>query len=192
MLNDDDVRSATDRLLNDESLIAALKDDEAKALIDWAVGELQTDDSAGSVESREALLRQAMGEINDLVGNRQALVADDLEERMARLLVGDLDPRSQVRLGIERDIAQVTAEKDHIAGVDLVKRLTEVTTKAWRLKQQGVVIAPAALVTPDSRTNPSTVASVPANNAPRSRPIPRPTPIPPGKQGLLARLFGRK
>jgi hypothetical protein len=155
------------------------------------VSELQT--GAGDetpLDIREALVRQAMCEIDDLVGNRQALVADDLEERMGKLLVGDLDPKSQVRLGIEREIAQVTAEKDHIAGVELVRRLTEVTSKAWRMKQQRPPESAAGSSALDSAQ--ATTGAQAATGAARARPIPRPTPIPPRKQGLLGRLLGWK
>ena len=185
------MQRALESLLNDESLIADLKDDEAKALIDWSLSELRRGAEHESLGEREKRIREAMREIDDLVGHRQTLVADDLEERMIRLLVGDLDPKSQVRLGIEREIAQVTAEKDHISSVELVRRLSEVTTKTWRLKAQGNLAMPSS-----SAENPGRAAAQAEEPASgrisRVRPVPRPTPIPPKKPGVLERLFGRK
>ncbi len=185
-----EAQRAAERLLNDESLIANLKDDEAKALIDWSLGELRSDDD--SLDTREARVREAMREINELVGHRQSLVSDDLEERMAKLLVNDLDPKSQVRLSIEREIAQVTAEKDHIAGFELVKRLTDIASKTWRMKQQGTLEVESSAEVGAPSTSERATPSATREAATRARPIPRPTPIPPQKAGLLARLLGRK
>ena len=44
MANSTDRQRASALLLDDESLINKLKDDEAKALIDWAMFELDTND----------------------------------------------------------------------------------------------------------------------------------------------------
>ena len=192
MANNGDRRRASAVLLDDESLIANLKDDEAKALIDWAITEL--DYTGGTLDTPVKRLRDAMAEINKLVGDRQNLVSDDLEERMSALLVGDLDPKSLLRLERERDIAQVTAEKDHIEGAELVRRLTAIASKTWRAKDN----APAANGQSNAGTaSPSTAAAAEAGAGvtppvARARPIPRPTKIEPHKPGLLDRLLGRK
>src|ERR1700694_5739791 len=123
------------QLLSDKALITHLQADEALILVDWARSELQVpaQPNAAVRQLRAARVLAIMKEIDDLVGNRQTLVADDLEERMIALLVGDLDPKSQTCLEISRDVAQVTAEKDHLEGAELVRRLTIIAAKTRRL-----------------------------------------------------------
>src|SRR5436190_792441 len=191
MANSNDRQRASALLLDDESLINKLKDDEAKALIDWAMSELDT--TGGTLDALVKRLRDSMAEINLLVGDRQTLVSDDLEERMAALLVGDLDPKSQIRLEREREIAQVTAEKDHIEGVELVRRLTAIASRTWRAKDHAPALDGSAQTAPSPATEGAGSAMTrPASPAARARPIPRPAKIEPPKPRLLDRLLGRK
>src|ERR1700730_16459063 len=120
---------------NERALITFLKPDEAQILLDWARSEEEnTSTASGPVgDIQRERVRTIVKEIDELVGNRQTLVADDLEERMIALLVGELDPKSQTRLEISRDVAQVTAEKDHLEGLELVGRLTTISTRTLRL-----------------------------------------------------------
>jgi hypothetical protein len=184
------------QILNDKALIANLTVDEATILVDWARAELQVPapPSAAARELRAARVRAIMKEIDDLVGNRQTLVADDLEERMIALLVGDLDPKSQTNLEISRDVAQVTAEKDHLEGAELVRRLTIIAAKTRRLITGTLPPAGTLETSALAATSPATVATelrTPPALA-RARPIPRPAKIEPRKPALLQRLFGRK
>lgn len=192
MANSNDVQRAAEKILEDESLISNLTDEEAKALIDWALSELEANvgmSAMTTLDDKTERIRKAMKEINALVGNRQSLVADDLEERMANLLVGDLDPKSQFRLGIEREIAQVTAEKDHISGAELVSRLTQIASKTWSAKAQADLPSP----TIPSHTKPAGTSQPAMSTAEtQSRPIPRPTKDEPKKRSWLDRLLGRK
>ena len=203
METENEQRRAAEKILEDEALISNLMDNEAKVLIDWAMSELEAkaDVQAVALDDRVARVRAAMKEINELVGNKQTLVADDLEERMGLMLVGDLDPASQVRLQVEREIAQVTAEKDHLESVELIKQLTQLASQAWRsrLTQDTNVLhgqraAATATVKAHAADEVATPAPEPAPASPPSteRPIPRPTPIEPRKRGFFARLFGRK
>ncbi len=196
---------ASETICDDKALASNLQSAEAKLLTDWAVAELSpgTGDRTGTLDERVARVRAAMQEINDLVGNKMTLVSDDIEERMAMLLVGDLDAGAQVRLQIEREIAQVTAEKDHLDDLELVRQLTALTSQAWQSKaahaSQAVPLAPRAAATAQVKpildaaasneperpgTGPAAVGAV------RQRPIPRPTPIPEKKRGWLSRLLG--
>lgn len=191
MANSTDRQRASALLLDDESLINKLKDDEAKALIDWAMSELDTND--GTLDAHVKRLHDTMAEINILVGDRQTLVSDDLEERMAALLVGDLDPKSLIRLEREREIAQVTAEKDHIEGVELVRRFTAIASRTWRARDHAPAPDSSAQTAPSTATEGAgTVMTGPASPAARARPIPRPAKIEPPKPRLLDRLLGRK
>ena len=116
-----------------------------------------------------------MAEINILVGDRITLVSDDLEERMAALLVGDLDPKSHVRLEREREIAQVTAEKDHIEGVDLVRRFTEIASRTWRARDNAPIAESAGASSAHAELRTAQTESQRAPTvATRARPIPRP------------------
>jgi hypothetical protein len=177
MIPDAAQQRAAEKILEDESLIASLKDDEAKPLIEWALQELETTQvsiaTADALDAKVAMIRAAMKEINDLVGNKMDLVADDLEERMAQLLVGDLDPKSQTRLALEREIAQVTAAKDHLDNPELVRRLTQVFSKSWQQKSQ----MGALTVTTKATINSSTATAASAEEK---------------KGGFLSRLFGKK
>ena len=190
MANGTDRQRAASVLLEDESLIAKLKDDEAKALVDWAMSELDTPN--GTAEAHVKEVRDAMAEINTLVGERLSLVSDDLEERMNALLVGDLDPKSQIRLEREREVAQVTAEKDHIEGVDLVRRFTAIASATYRAKAHAPIVSASAGTAVTTIT--MTDTPEPARPAPavRARPIPRPSKIEPPKPGFWERLLGRK
>ena len=187
----------------DEPAAMFLKPDEAKILLDWADSEEKMASGAAGITRVRAIVK----EIDVLVGNRLDLVADDLEERMIALLVGDLDPKSQINLEISRDVAQVPAEKDHLEGAELVRRLTEISSHTLRLTAGTMTaLSPAATnaasgsprpaapasapVTPDA--SPSAAAAVSQNAAARARPIPRPTRYPPAKPSLLQRLLGRK
>jgi hypothetical protein len=191
MANSTDRQRASALLLDDESLINKLKDDEAKALIDWAMSELDT--TGGTLDAHVKRLHDTMSEINILVGVRQNLVSDDLEERMAALLVGDLDPRSQIRLEREREIAQVTAEKDHIEGVELVRRFTAIASRTWRAKDHAPATDHSTLTSPSPIAESAGPVMTPsASPAARARPIPRPAKIEPQKPRLLDRLLGRK
>jgi hypothetical protein len=184
------------QILNDETLVADLAAEEAIVLVDWARAELDdsSETSGEGGEVRAARVRTIMKEIDELVGNRQSLVADDLEERMIALLVGHLDPKSQTCLEISRDIAQVTAEKDHLEGAELVRRLTSVSSKTRRLIAGAVppagTTAASSNAAPGSATVGTELHAAPAMA--RARPIPRPTIIEPPKPGLRWRLFGRK
>jgi hypothetical protein len=85
---------ATERLLEDERLRSDLADDEAKPLIDWALAALTA--AADRGEPLDAALDRirAIGrEINDLVGARHDLAADEIAARL-RALAGlpDLGP----------------------------------------------------------------------------------------------------
>lgn len=178
---------------NDQALTTFLKPDEAQILLQWAHSEQETASGPGS-GSRAERVRTIVKEIDDLVGNRQTLVADDLEERMIALLVGELDPKSQTRLEISRDIAQVTAEKDHLEGAELVRRLTTISARTLRLNAGTQPAADAAATSPLA----SNMSAQPVPEkasvavAALARPIPRPSKIEPRKPGMLQRLFGRK
>ncbi len=194
MSTNNDVKRAAEKILEDESLLSNLKDDEAKALIDWALAELEAGSSGeiNSLDLKVEHVRNAMKEINNLVGNKQNLVADDLEERMANLLVADLDPKAAVRLEIERAIAQVTAEKDHLEGAALVQGLAQIASKTWRARTQSTAQTLAASNTsPTDKAAPSNAVATTVDAA-RKRPIPRPTPIAAKKSGWVGRWLGRK
>ena len=181
---------------NDRALIIFLKRDEAQILLDWARSEETNASGAfGLVDgSQAARVRTIVKEIDDLVGNRQTLVADDLEERMIALLVGELDPKSQTRLEISRDVAQVTAEKDHLEGAELVRRLTIISGRTLRLIAGTRTVADTAATLP--LANSMSAPAIPEKPSPalaaRARPIPRPSKIEPRKPGMMQRLFGRK
>ena len=115
------------------------------------------------------------------------------DEAESILLVGDLDPKSNVRLEREREIAQVTAEKDHLEGVQLVRGFTEIASKTWRAKDHAPTADTTAQAAPANAgefAQSNTALPTPAPT--RARPIPRPAKIEPQKPGLLDRLFGRK
>ena len=181
---------------NDRALIIFLKPDEAQILLDWARSEETNASGAFGLGdgSRAERVRTIVKEIDDLVGNRQTLVADDLEERMIALLVGELDPKSQTRLEISRDVAQVTAEKDHLEGAELVRRLTIISGRTLRLIAGTRTVADTAATLP--LANSMSAPAIPEKPSPalaaRARPIPRPSKIEPRKPGMMQRLFGRK
>ncbi|MBI5876044.1 MAG: hypothetical protein HZB53_00215 [Chloroflexi bacterium] len=198
----DMLQHASENVREDKSLVSNLQAPEAAMLTDWGVAELSRDD--GALDERINRVTAAMREINDLVGNKMTLVSDDIEERMAVLLVGDLDAGALVRLQIEREIAQVTAEKDHLDHMELLRQFTALTSQAWLSKAAHAnrvrPLAPRAAATAQVKVHvdgvDDTVApalaqnAAPAEKTQRLRPIPRPTPIPARKTGLLARLFG--
>jgi hypothetical protein len=126
-----------------------------------------------ALDTKVQMIRAAMKEINELVGHKMDLVADDLEERMAHLLVGDLDPKSQTRLVLEREIAQVTAAKDHLDNPELVRRLTQVVSQSWEQK---------------SRMGAQPMLAKTSTNQPPATPAPTEEK----KGGFLSRLFGKK
>jgi hypothetical protein len=196
MTHSNETSEQSAELSNDQALIKFLDPDEAQILLDWARSEEETGPGASGPGngSRAERVRTIVKEIDDLVGNRQTLVADDLEERMIALLVGKLDPKSQTCLEVSRDVAQVTAEKDHLEGVELVRRLTTISTRTLRLIA-GIQPAVDVSETPP-RSNPTSITAVPEKAslavAARARPIPRPSKIEPRKPGMLKRLFGRK
>ena len=196
-MENDSVQKAAEQILQDESLVAGLEQEEVKSLLDWAIAEL----SSGSVNAdvRSKTVQAAVREIGALIADKATLVSDDLEERMATLLVGDLDASSQVRLQIEREIAQVTAEKDHLDNLELLRQFTALASQAWRSKAahaaQAVPLGPRHAATAQVRLQadeiePATAASSQNATAMRQRPIPRPTPMP-AKKSLLARILGR-
>jgi hypothetical protein len=193
MTSKSEQQRAAEKILDDESLISKLKDDEAKALIDWALAEIEagTDESGDALNTRLQRTRTAMREINELVGDKQNLVADDLEERLVNLLVGDLDPKSSVRLSLSREIAQVTAEKDHLDNVELVRRFTQLSTKAWIAKAQSAMALNSNLASTQAETA-ATAPTMQTSAAPRSRPIPRPTKVEEKKPSFFQRLLGKK
>lgn len=203
--NGDELEHGLREILADKSLVSNLQAAEAAALADWAAAELSPDagQRAGTPAERVAQVQAAVKEINDLVGNKMALVSDDIEERMAMLLVGDLDAGAQVRLQIEREIAQVTAEKDHLDNIELVRQLTALASQAWQSKaahaSEAVPLAPRAAATAqvkplldESRAGALSLQGAPsqAASAAQRRPIPRPTPIPRKQRGWFHRLFG--
>ncbi len=189
MTNETDQQRWAEKILDDESLISKLSDREAKVMIDWAMSELTPQLATGvpieNLDSKFQRIRSAMKEINELVGNRQSLVADDLEEHMVNLLVADLDPKSQRRLALEREIAQVTAEKDHLDSVELVRRLTQLVSKTWREKSTAAP-APSTPTTAGAAPQPASPPS-----ASQTRPAPRPSAVE-KKPSFWERLFGKK
>ena len=177
MTHSNETSEPSAELSNDQALIKFLDPDEAQILLDWARSEEETGPGASEPGhgSRAERVRTIVKEIDDLVGNRQTLVADDLEERMIALLVGKLDPKSQTRLEISRDVAQVTAEKDHLEGVELVRRLTTISTRTLRLIA-GIQPAVDVSATPPL-ANHTSVPAVPekASLAVAARADPRPS-----------------
>ena len=196
MTKSNEIPERSAEITHDQALIKFLKPDEAQILLDWARLEEETayGGSGRGSGSRSERVRTIVKEIDDLVGNRQTLVADDLEERMIALLVGELDPKSQARLEISRDIAQVTAEKDHLEGAELVRRLTTISERTLRLIAGTQPAADAAASSPvDNNTSmPAVPEKASPSAAARARPIPRPSKIEPRKPGMLKRLFDRK
>ena len=196
MTHSNEASEQSAEMSNDQALIKFINPDEAQILLDWARSEEETGSGASvpGNASRAERVRTIVKEIDDLVGNRQTLVADDLEERMIALLVGELDPKSQTRLEISRDVAQVTAEKDHLEGVELVRRLTTISARTLRLIA-GIQPAADVPTTPPLANHtsiPAVPETAPLAAAARARPIPRPSKIEPRKPGMLQRLFGRK
>lgn len=189
---------------NTQAATTFLKPEEAQILLDWARSEEKNPAGTSppaAASSPSERVRSIVKEIDDLVGNRQTLVADDMEERMIALLVGQLDPKSQICLEISRDVAQVTAEKDHLAGPELVRRLTTIASKTFRLIAGTQSLdAPSTppnatasnTTTPNSTSPAPSSALAPASVAARTRPIPRPSKILPSKPTLLQRLLGGK
>jgi hypothetical protein len=176
--------------------VVGLSDAEVEVLHQWVVAETAVAAEHSKVEPalKAERLRTSAKEIGDLVANRQSLVADDLEERMINLLLADLEPSSQWRLELERDIAQVTAAKDHIEGTELLGQLAAIATKTWRAhdnRENQLNLRPLPPAGSTS-TSPALQATPTPSNQNRVRPIPRPTPIEPRKRGLLDRLLGRK
>ena len=196
MADSNEISENSAEMSNDQTFIRFLKPDDAQILLEWARSEEAT--ASGMPElgggSLAVRVRTIAKEIDDLVGNRQTLVADDLEERMIALLVGDLDPKSQTRLEISRDIAQVTAEKDHLEGAELVRRLTTISARTMRLNAgaQPRDDTPAAEPVTANASVPAAPEQAPLAVAARVRPIPRPSKIEPRKPGMLQRLFSRK
>lgn len=79
---------ATERLLEDERLRSALADDEAQALLDWALAELAAAEARGAaLEPVVARVRAVAREVNDLVGARHDLPPSALAGRL-RALIG--------------------------------------------------------------------------------------------------------
>lgn len=198
-MNEEAAQRAAEQILQDESLVADLEPDEAKLLLEWAANEASSEWVRGETpDERVATVRTAVKEIGTLVGNKVTLVADDLEERMAHLLVGDLEPSAPLRLQIEKEVAQITAEKDHLDKQELLRQFTAVASQAWQSKSthagRAVPLAPrhaaTAQVKAQAETDGDAAKSSSARTTARERPIPRPTPMP-RKKSLLARIRGR-
>ena len=85
-------RRVAERILEDERLFSNLEDQEAKVLTDWAMVQLDAPistrerNAAAKIEERGRRVRQALRDVNDLIGERGRLSAEEREARVRTIL----------------------------------------------------------------------------------------------------------
>ena len=126
------LEQSAELLLEDEGFRSGLDDDEARILLDWALGEL--DAAARHGEALEPVLqrvRQVGRQVNELVGARASLDGATFAARL-RALAGLPQPRYSViwRRWMRRsDAADTLTERlTELDGPALVRALLELAT----------------------------------------------------------------
>jgi len=139
-----------DLLLEDESLISNLADDEAKVFIQWALKQADAWVSAsfamqGNPDVRRFLhdkvgrLRSIMEGINSFVGERQRLEAAEAESRLTRIFLTDEERQGQGEI-IRAGCAALVAEMAGLSQMALVQRLLALADQAFPMPTTSVPV----------------------------------------------------
>lgn len=129
-------------MLDDESLISNLTDEEAKVLIGWGLGQarewvaasagLPNPDARSFLIESMGRVREAIRGINHFVGDREKLGAPAAEFRLRELFLqtGAATGGQVGQEAIQAACHAVAAEMGSLNNVDLIQRLVEVANQA--------------------------------------------------------------
>ncbi len=128
-----------ERILDDERLYSNLEDQEAKVLTEWAMAQLDAPISVKGkaadlvLEERGRRVRQALRDINDLVGERGRLSAEEREARLRTILSRGSPVAASWSGSAEWEEARrLLRDWDHLSNLELIHRLLDLVARTWR------------------------------------------------------------
>ncbi|MCC7353518.1 MAG: hypothetical protein IT330_07140 [Anaerolineae bacterium] len=132
-------RRIAERILEDERLYSNLEDHEAKVLTEWAMAQLDAPIAAKgkaaetALEERGRRVRQALRDINDLVGERGRLSAEEREARLRTILSrGNATTAAWSGSAEWEEARRLLRDWDHLSNLELIHRLLDLVTRTWR------------------------------------------------------------
>ena len=132
-------RRLAERILGDERLFSNLEDQEAKALTEWAMAQLDAPISVKgkaadfALEERGRRVRQALRDINDLVGERGRLSTEEREARLRTILSrGNATAAAWSGSAEWEEARRLLRDWDHLSNLELIHRLLDLVVRTWR------------------------------------------------------------
>ena len=132
-------RRVAERILEDERLFSNLEDQEAKVLTDWAMVQLDAPistrerNAAAKIEERGRRVRQALRDVNDLIGERGRLSAEEREARVRTILSrGEAAATAWSGSAEWEEARRLLRDWDHLSNLELIQRLLDLISRTWR------------------------------------------------------------
>lgn len=131
-------RRAAERILEDERLFSNLEEQEAKVLTAWAMAQLDAPIAArgraatAKIEERGRRVRQALRDINDLIGERGRLSAEEREARLRTILSRGSAAATWSGSAEWEEARRLLRDWDHLSNLELIQRLLDLISRAWR------------------------------------------------------------